>query len=338
VTQPDDPTEPGLLLATAAHAVARAGDLDATLDALLRTAVAAVGADLAALFIWGGDGDVLQLAASHGFPPPALAPFEAEVAGDPAHPIAAAARAEQPAIGRSGSRPDGSLMTGADLPLIVAHDGIDQPLGVVSFGWSGVRPIGDEARRALEITADLAAVAIDRARLASQAGEREDWVARIAVGDPLTGLANRRTLDRVLELEIARAARLQSDVSVAVFDIDGFRAVNERGGPAAGNAVLRAVAAVLGGEVRLVDTVARIGGDEFAVIAPGSGGVVVADRILRAIEALGPIHGNVVTVSAGVARFPVDGTSADELLGSALAALHGARASGRGSIAEVGAG
>jgi len=125
---------------------------------------------------------------------------------------------------------------------------------------------------------------------------------------------------------------------VAIFDVDGFRAVNERGGAAAGDAVLRAVAAVLADQVRLVDTVARIGGDEFVVVAPGSGGIVVADRILRAIEALGPVRGSAVTVSAGVARFPVDGTSADELLVSALAALEGARASGQGAIAEVRAG
>jgi diguanylate cyclase (GGDEF)-like protein len=338
VTQPDQSADPGLLLAAGARAVARGANLDATLHALLASAAAAAEADLAALFIWGGDGDVLQLAASHGFPPPALAPFEAEVATDPDHPIATAARGARPVIGRVGTRPDGTAMTGADFPLVVTQDGIDQPLGVVSFGWSGPRTVGDQARAALEITADLAALAIDRARLASLAGERADWMARIATADPLTGLANRRTLDRVLELEIARAGRQQSDISVAVFDVDGFRAVNERAGTAAGDAVLRAVAAVLADRVRLVDTVARIGGDEFVVVAPGSGGVVVADRILRAIDALGPVRGFPVTVSAGVARFPTDGTSADELLGSALAALEGARASGKGAIAEVRAG
>jgi GGDEF domain-containing protein len=87
-----------------------------------------------------------------------------------------------------------------------------------------------------------------------------------------------------------------------------------------------------------VDTVARIGGDEFVVVAPGSGGVVVADRILRALDALGPVGGRAVTVSAGIARFPADGTSADELLESALGALDGARTSGAGVIAEVRAG
>jgi GGDEF domain-containing protein len=71
------------------------------------------------------------------------------------------------------------------------------------------------------------------------------------------------------------------------------------------------------------------------VVAPGSGGTVVADRLLRAVEALAPAGGGPVTVSAGVARFPADGTTADELLAAALGALAGAREAGRGTIAEV---
>jgi diguanylate cyclase (GGDEF)-like protein len=190
----------------------------------------------------------------------------------------------------------------------------------------------------LDAVVDLVAVAVDHAAAAAGAVERTDWQDRLSQLDPLTGLANRRTLDRVLELEIARAGRQPGDISVAVFDVDGFRAVNERDGADAGDAVLRAVAAVIAEQVRLVDTVARIGGDEFVVVAPGSGGVAVADRILRAIEAMGPVLGSAVTVSAGIARFPADGTSADELLRSALGALEGARASGQGAIAEVRAG
>jgi diguanylate cyclase (GGDEF)-like protein len=337
VTQPDRPADPTWTPAAAAHAVARSTDLDATLDALLRDAGGAVGADVASLFLWGASGDTLQLAASLG-PPPAGAQLEAEVAGTPDHPIVAAARAAQPAFGRTITRPDGSPATAADLPLLVAEGGIDQPLGVLSFSWPGPRTIDRETQAVLETTADLAALAIDRARLASLAGERADWMDRIATADPLTGLANRRTLDRVLELEIERAKRQASDVSIAVFDVDEFRALNEGAGGRAGDAVLRTVAAVLAEQVRLVDTVARIGGDEFAIVAPGSGGVTVADRILRAIETLGEVDGVPVTVSAGVARFPADGTSAGELLAAALGALDGARASGRGAIAEVRAG
>jgi diguanylate cyclase (GGDEF)-like protein len=221
------------------------------------------------------------------------------------------------------------------LPLIVGHAGIERVVGVIALGWHADDPDRDGAPGVLDALVDLAALAVDRATATAGAAEQEDWQERLAHLDPLTGLANRRTLNRVLELEIARAGRQQSDVSVAVFDVDGFRAVNEHEGAAAGDAILRAVAAVLADQVRLVDTVARIGGDEFVVVAPGSGGVVVADRILRALDALGPVRGRAVTVSAGIARFPADGTSADELLESALGALEGARESGAGVIAEV---
>ncbi|MDA8237025.1 MAG: sensor domain-containing diguanylate cyclase [Chloroflexi bacterium] len=327
MTQPDLAAA-GAVLAPGARALARGADLDATLDAIVGAAATAVGDARVALFVATGAGEALHLAASRNLAAAERAALAA-AAGDPGHPVAVAARGARAAAGRGAA---------AELPLVVAREGIDEILGVLAVDRSGGRPFDDGERAALEVAADLAAVAIDRARLGSLASERSDWIDRVATADPLTGLANRRTLDRVLELEIERARRQKTDVSVAVFDVDDFRAANERGGSAAGDAVLRAVAATLAEQVRLVDTVARIGGDEFAVVAPGSGGVVVADRLLRAIEALGPVDGVAVTVSAGVARFPADGTSADELLGAALGALAGARAAGRGMIAEVRAG
>lgn len=338
MTQPDPVADPGAVPAAAARALARGDDLDTALEALLRDTAFATGAQLAALLVRAGEDDSLQLIAAHGFPPPAREPFRAEVVGNPEHPIATAAREGRAAIGRVGTRPDGSEMTGADLPLVVGRGGIEEVLGVVSFGWPGRREIDDRTRALLELAADLAALAIDRERAASLASERVDWLERVSTADPLTGLANRRTLDRVLELEIERAKRQQTDVSVAVFDVDGFRALNEEHGAAAGDAVLRSIAAILAEQVRLVDTVARVGGDEFVVVAPGSGGVVVAERIVRAVEALGSVGDAPVTLSAGIARFPTDGTSAEELLAAALGALGGAREAGRSAVAEVRAG
>ena len=150
----------------------------------------------------------------------------------------------------------------------------------------------------------------------------------------MTGLANERTVGRVLELELARAGRQTSEVSLAIFDVDDFQATNLEGGHAAGDDVLRRVAAVLAESVRLVDTVGRIGGDEFVLIAPGSAGMTVAQRVLDGIAALPAVAGRDVSVSAGVARFPVDGSDADELIAAAMAALQSARAEGRGHVAE----
>ena len=302
------------------------------------SAPAIADAQLAALFVREPETGTLQLAATAGFAPGAEPAFAAEVTEHPEHPISVAAREGRPTFGRVGTTPDGGTMTGVDLPLVVAHDGVDVVVGVVAFGWPGERTIDAATQQLLTATAALAALAVDRARLASLVEERSDWLARVAGTDALTGLASRRTLDRVLELEIARAERLKTDVSLVVVDVDAFRVTNAEAGVTAGDDVLRSVAAVLAEHVRLVDTVARIGGDEFAVVAPGSGGVVVARRVLDAVEALGPIAGRPVTISAGIARFPVDGASAGELLAAALAALEAARGSGVGAIAEVRAG
>ena len=108
------------------------------------------------------------------------------------------------------------------------------------------------------------------------ANERAEWLERVALTDPLTGLANARTLARVLELEVARAQRQGTEVSVALFDVDAFRELNEAAGSRAGDQVLRQVASVLAASVRLVDTLGRTGGDEFVLVAPGSAGVTVA--------------------------------------------------------------
>ncbi len=97
--------------------------------------------------------------------------------------------------------------------------------------------------------------------------------------------------------------------------------------------MLRQVAAVLADTVRLVDTVARTGGDEFVVVAPGSAGVTVARRVLDGIAGLESIEGHPVSVSAGIARFPQDGSDGESLLAAARAAL--ATTAGNASIAEA---
>jgi diguanylate cyclase (GGDEF)-like protein len=151
--------------------------------------------------------------------------------------------------------------------------------------------------------------------------------------DPLTGLANERTVLRILELELARAARQGGEVSLAMFDVDDFQATNQQGGHEAGDDVLRRVAAVLAESVRLVDTVGRIGGDEFVLVAPGSAGMTVAHRVLEGITALPAIAGRPISVSAGVARFPADGADTESLIAAASEALARARETGRGRVA-----
>ncbi|HZL32983.1 MAG TPA: diguanylate cyclase, partial [Verrucomicrobiae bacterium] len=231
--------------------------------------------------------------------------------------------------------PDGTKLVDALLPLVVRHEGVDMGVGVLAFAWPAPHPLDEEDRSILQAIADLAAVAVERARLGSLAAERSEWFERMAHTDPLTGLANTRTLGRVLELELARAARQGGEVSVALIDVDGLTEVNETAGHEAGDDVLRAVATVLAESVRLVDTVARYGGDEFVLIAPGAAGLTVAQRVLDGVAALAEQHGRRISVSVGLARFPSDGASSDELLASAAAALLTARGEGPGTLAAT---
>ena len=311
--------DPMTALVAGSAALARGADLDETLGSLVGAAVAAVGAASAAISLQDPDRPAPELTFTVGLDEAGQAALVTSVAGGD-HPLATAAQ-------------DGAEARSADtlaFPLIIARGGIEQGVGAIAFTWTGGSR--DDEATFLRAVADLAAVAVDRARLASTVAERSEWFERLAHTDPLTGLANLRTFSRVLELELARAGRQGVEVSVAIFDVDEFAATNETAGREAGDDVLRSVASVLSGAVRLVDTVARFGGDEFVLVAPGSAGMTVARRVLEGIAALPPVEGRTISVSAGVARFPTDGADADSLLAAAQVALDKARAQGRGPI------
>lgn len=326
------PNDPRATVSAATHAVARAGDIDAALGAILRAAGAALEPAMGAIMIQDPDRPGLVIAASMGIDDDANARLTAEAA-DPTHPFAQAADERTSTFDRKAATPSGGSFVGAYLPLLVSAGGVEVSLGSIGFGWPAPRALSDLERETLVGLAGLAALAVDRSRLASTAAERSDWFERMAHSDPLTGLANERTVGRMLELELARAGRQGGEVSFAMFDVDDFQATNRDGGHAAGDAVLRRVAAVLAESVRLVDTVGRVGGDEFVLIAPGSAGMTVANRVLAGISALPAVAGKVVSVSAGVARFPADGDDADALITAAKTALAQAKAAGHGQVA-----
>lgn len=319
------------VLGRAIASVATADDLEAALDAVLEAA-ASLSPGMAAILVQDPDRPGLQVAASRGFDEGARDRLALD-AGDPAHPFAEAAAGRSATFDREATMPDGAGFVGAYLPLVVSTAGVEVSLGALGLGWPAPHRVGDAERALLSSLAALAAIAVDRARLASTAAERSDWFERMAHTDPLTGLANERTVGRILELELARAARQGGEVSLALFDVDDFQATNQEGGHEAGDDVLRRVAAVLAESVRLVDTVGRIGGDEFVLVAPGSAGMTVAHRVLEGITALPAIAGRPVSVSAGVARFPVDGSDAQALIAAATEALTRARETGRGRVA-----
>ncbi len=173
------------------------------------------------------------------------------------------------------------------------------------------------------IVAVLAAQAIESARLWERAADASGTL------DVLTGLPNHRGFDRALTRELARAMRAGAPVSVAMVDLDGFQAANERRGHAAGDELLRTAARCLASGVRTYDNVSRIGPDEFGLVLPGMEPAVaraLLERLAAAFE--GSSHG--ATVSAGVAGFPADGDTQVELVRLATGALYWARRGGGG--------
>jgi diguanylate cyclase (GGDEF)-like protein len=140
-----------------------------------------------------------------------------------------------------------------------------------------------------------------------------------ALTDPLTRIANRRSLLARADYEIERHRRARRSFALVMLDLDGFKRLNDRFGHPAGDSLLRDVAEALQQAMRAQDTVARFGGDEFCVLAPETD-AQGADRLAgRIAQAVGDVTVGVETVRAslGVALFPFDGAAAPQLLDAA---------------------
>ena len=182
-------------------------------------------------------------------------------------------------------------------------------------------------------------VAIVRDRLSDVISNLSDAARR----DPLTGLLNRRGFQEAFDVELERARRTEQALSVIVGDLDHFKDVNDQFGHAAGDDVLRAVGAALQEGKRSWDAAARVGGEEFAVLAPDTdehGAYILAERVRAAIEASSGRAGRGgITASFGIASFPVHGQTAASLLQAGDQALYAAKRLGRNrtviSSAEV---
>jgi diguanylate cyclase (GGDEF)-like protein/PAS domain S-box-containing protein len=210
--------------------------------------------------------------------------------------------------------------------------GVAAPVRVGEEVWGGVAavttregalPAGAELRlaRFAELVGLTVANAHARARLAAQAAT-----------DPLTGLANHRTFHERLDTEVAAALERDMQLSLVVFDLDHFKDVNDAFGHQVGDGVLSEAARRIAREARFGELVARIGGEEFAWILPGSDGInawAAAERVRRAMTAR-PFEGvGELSVSAGVCDLSQADGSAPMLLRLADGALYWAKANGR---------
>ncbi|HMB22336.1 MAG TPA: diguanylate cyclase [Anaerolineales bacterium] len=189
-------------------------------------------------------------------------------------------------------------------------------LGVLSVKSKEPGSLDENDVDLLSALAGSLAVAIDNARLHAE-------VRTMALTDAVSGLANRRALDEILQSEMVRAIRYHQPMSLIILDLDSFKEYNDRWGHPAGDVRLRQVGSMLRANVRNPDVAARYGGEEFAVVLPNTpkdGAMQLAERLRSAAEAdapqrsddRAPIAG--YTISLGVATFPDDASSLEELL------------------------
>lgn len=191
------------------------------------------------------------------------------------------------------------------------------------------RAVDADQLRALHALGNLAALAIDRARLHAR-------TVAMAEVDGLTGVYNRRHYTKTLTQALAQRERAGTELAIVVFDLDHFKGYNDRLGHLVGDELLKGVARLLVEQVRGSDMVARYGGEEFVVLlreTPAAGAVAVAEKLRAAIKQASLADGKVngLTLSAGVAQAR-PGDSVEQLFARADAALYAAKAAGRDQV------
>ncbi len=153
--------------------------------------------------------------------------------------------------------------------------------------------------------------------------ELEDQLRRQAASDPLTGLANYRCLVDVLDSEIKRSKRTGREFALLLFDVDGLKLINDRHGHMVGSQALCRLADVLSSCCRDIDTSARFGGDEFALVLPETNAKAANGVALRICESLAnDDKGPKLSVSVGVAVYPENGETIEKLLCEADSGLY----------------
>ncbi len=219
----------------------------------------------------------------------------------------------------------------AAIPLILRETVLGVILADNSYNGNDIIP---EQMRGLKTLANLAAIAIEKARLHARLKE-------MAALDGLTGVFNRRHYEMRLEQEVARARRNGRGLSLIMFDIDHFKDANDNFGHELGDKVLKDVAAVLRDKVRAEDMVARYGGEEFVVLLTGGAtaeeSLAVTEKLRKAIEdaSLGGRPAGEITISGGVAYLGADLVEPDKLFRMADKALYQAKQQGRNRVVQA---
>ncbi len=209
-------------------------------------------------------------------------------------------------------------------------------LGVIELvNARGAKVFAPDDLRTLATIADYAAIAIEN-------GRNFERIRELTLLDDHTGLYNARHLYRSLESELARAQRFERGFSLVFFDLDRFKEVNDRHGHQAGSAVLKEVGEVLRKSLRAMDVPIRYGGDEFVALLPETDrrqASTVAERLRRAINETSFLADRGldvrVTASFGIATFPDDAATTEDLLRLADTAMYRVKETTRDGIAHA---
>lgn len=176
--------------------------------------------------------------------------------------------------------------------------------------------------------------------LATAVVVRAQSLRRLSAIDRLTGVYNRGYFDERLAAELSRSRRHDEPLALVMLDVDHFKRFNDNHGHAAGDAALRAVSTLVRHSVRRSDLVARYGGEEFVMVMPATSAEQAMEKLQAMRQAISELKIRLpkqqttsnLTISAGIAIFPADGVTADELLDQADARLFEAKEAGRNRV------
>ena len=249
---------------------------------------------------------------------------------------------------------EGALSPETQSAALIPMAGVEDTWALISLGemrsWDR-SPLSPRKVELCQTLADLATMALENARLYEGSNRQLKELAalyrekarlfeqarRMSITDHLTGLRNRRYLDKALTRELALAERYDGSFSLIMLDIDDFKRCNDLHGHLAGDGVLQELARILESHVRQVDVVVRYGGEEFIILLPQTdrkGALEMGERIRRAVREHSFADGKEgndirVTISLGIAAHPQDASEASELIARADEALYAAKFAGK---------